>query len=136
MRYRRSSGSHGGVGGKGSSYRNSVRLSLFWEEYWQPEQKTLAEAVYAAGFGSYAQFYKVFTQAYGSGPRASLQERDRKDGKALAGEDQSRASATFSTTSKPNARTMRQLPAHGLERSETKASSLCLKRTARPRGRS
>jgi AraC-like DNA-binding protein len=53
-------------------YRNSLRLSRFWEHYRQPEQKTLAEAVYAAGFGSYAQFYKVFTQAYGSGPRASL----------------------------------------------------------------
>jgi AraC-like DNA-binding protein len=55
-----------------SRYRNSLRLSRFWEEYRQPEQKTLAEAVYAAGFGSYAQFYKVFTQAYGLGPRASV----------------------------------------------------------------
>jgi methylphosphotriester-DNA--protein-cysteine methyltransferase len=55
-----------------SRYRNSLRLSRFWEEYRQPEQKTLAEAVYAAGFGSYAQFYKVFTQAYGRGPRACL----------------------------------------------------------------
>jgi AraC-like DNA-binding protein len=55
-----------------SRYRNSFRLSRFWEEYRQPEQKTLAEAVYAAGFGSYAQFYKIFTQAYGRGPRACL----------------------------------------------------------------
>ncbi len=55
-----------------SRYRNSLRLSRFWEQYRQPVQKTLAEAVYAAGFGSYAQFYKVFTQAYGRGPRASL----------------------------------------------------------------
>jgi len=55
-----------------SRYRNSLRLSRFWEQYRQPEQKTLAEAVYAAGFGSYAQFYKIFTQAYGRGPRASL----------------------------------------------------------------
>lgn len=54
-------------------YRNSVRLARFWEEYRQPEQKTIAEAVYAAGFGSYAQFYKVFTQAYGRGPRACIE---------------------------------------------------------------
>jgi AraC-like DNA-binding protein len=55
-----------------SRYRNSLWLSRFWHHYRQPEQKTLAESVYAAGFGSYAQFYKVFTQAYGRGPRACL----------------------------------------------------------------
>jgi methylphosphotriester-DNA--protein-cysteine methyltransferase len=55
-----------------SRYRNSLRLSRFWEEYRQPEKKTMAEAVYAAGFGSYAQFFKVFTQTYGQGPRACL----------------------------------------------------------------
>jgi len=58
-----------------SHYRNSLRLSRFWEEFRGPEQKTVAEAVYAAGFGSYAQFYKVFTQAYGQGPRACLSAR-------------------------------------------------------------
>lgn len=58
-------------------YRNSLRLSRFWEQYRQPEQKTLAEAVYAAGFGSYAQFYKVFTQAYGRGPRASINQLNK-----------------------------------------------------------
>jgi len=55
-----------------SHYRNSLRLSRFWEEFRGAEQKTVAEAVYAAGFGSYAQFYKVFTQAYGQGPRACM----------------------------------------------------------------
>lgn len=58
-----------------SRYRNSLRLSRFWEQYRQPEKKTLAEAVYAAGFGSYAQFYKVFTKTYGQGPRACLAPR-------------------------------------------------------------
>jgi len=53
-------------------YRNSVRLGRFLEHYRQPEQKTITEAMYAAGFGSYAQFYKVFTQAYGRGPRSCL----------------------------------------------------------------
>jgi methylphosphotriester-DNA--protein-cysteine methyltransferase len=60
-----------------SHYRNALRLSQFWEEFRQPEQKTVSEAVYAAGFGSYAQFYKVFTQAYGHGPRAFLAGADR-----------------------------------------------------------
>jgi AraC-like DNA-binding protein len=58
-------------------YRNSLRLSRFFDEYRQPDQKTLAEAVYAAGFGSYAQFYKVFTQAYGRGPREAMASRLR-----------------------------------------------------------
>ncbi len=53
-----------------SRYRNSLRLSRFWDRYQHPEQTTIAEAVYASGFGSYAQFYKVFTQTYGCGPRA------------------------------------------------------------------
>lgn len=56
-------------------YRNSLRLARFWEQYREAEGRTLAEAVYAAGFGSYAQFYKVFAQTYGRGPRASLAER-------------------------------------------------------------
>jgi AraC-like DNA-binding protein len=58
-----------------SRYRNSMRLSRFWEEYRRTDQTTLAEAVYAAGFGSYAQFYKIFTLAYGCGPRACLTDR-------------------------------------------------------------
>jgi AraC-like DNA-binding protein len=45
------------------------------ERYRQEDPKTLAEAVYAAGFGSYAQFYKVFTQVYGCGPRAAARSR-------------------------------------------------------------
>lgn len=55
-----------------SRYRNSLRLARFWEQYRMPEKTTLLNAVYAAGFGSYAQFYKVFFEAYGRGPRACL----------------------------------------------------------------
>jgi AraC-like DNA-binding protein len=55
-----------------SRYRNSLRLSRFFEQYQQADQKTITEAAYAAGFGSYAQFYKVFSQAYGHGPRNCL----------------------------------------------------------------
>jgi len=53
-------------------YRNSVRLRLFLEHYRQPSKKTIVEAAYAAGFGSYAQFHRVFTHAYGCGPRDGL----------------------------------------------------------------
>lgn len=55
-----------------SRYRNSLRLERFWEQYHQPVRRTMLEAVYAAGFGSYAQFYKVFADVYGQGPRACL----------------------------------------------------------------
>jgi AraC-like DNA-binding protein len=55
-------------------YRNSLRLARFWECYRKPAQPTILEAVFAAGFGSYAQFFKVFTAAYGQGPRACLKK--------------------------------------------------------------
>jgi methylphosphotriester-DNA--protein-cysteine methyltransferase len=50
-------------------YRNSARLARFWEACDDPRNGTVLEAVYSAGFGSYAQFFKVFTAAYGKGPR-------------------------------------------------------------------
>ncbi|MDD5349803.1 MAG: AraC family transcriptional regulator [Chthoniobacteraceae bacterium] len=53
-------------------YRNSLRMGRFWECLRKPARPTLIEAVYEAGFGSYAQFYKVFVAAYGQGPRACL----------------------------------------------------------------
>lgn len=67
---------HRQVGVPMSRYRNSLKLSKFVEEYNHPDQKTLTEAVYAAGFGSYAQFYKVFKQAYGCGPRDAMRPDD------------------------------------------------------------
>jgi AraC-like DNA-binding protein len=53
-------------------YRNSIRLRRFFDYYRSPVQKTMLESMYAAGFGSYAQFHRVFTDAYGCGPRAGL----------------------------------------------------------------
>lgn len=50
-------------------YRNTARLERFWQERARPPQKTITEAAYAAGFGSYAQFYKIFRATYGRGPR-------------------------------------------------------------------
>lgn len=66
---------HRQVGVPMSRYRNSLKLSRFVEIYKDAGQKNLTEAVFEAGFGSYAQFYKVFKQAYGSGPR-DLMRRD------------------------------------------------------------
>jgi len=53
-------------------YRNSLRLARFWEQLQLPAKPTLLEAALASGFGSYAQFYKVFFAAYGEGPRTCL----------------------------------------------------------------
>lgn len=53
-------------------YRNSLRLARFWECMHKPAQPTITEAAYEAGFGSYAQFYKIFTEAYGQSPRSCL----------------------------------------------------------------
>lgn len=50
-------------------YRNSLRLSRFWDQLRKPARPSIMQAVFAAGFGSYSQFYKVFFKAYGKGPR-------------------------------------------------------------------
>lgn len=68
---------HQQIGVALNQYRNTLRLARFFEEYRGPEKKSIADAVYAAGFGSYAQFYKVFTQAYGRGPRECLSRVSR-----------------------------------------------------------
>lgn len=55
-------------------YRNSVRLARFWQHHHRERGGgNLLESAYAAGFGSYAQFHRVFTVAYGAGPRECLQ---------------------------------------------------------------
>jgi AraC-like DNA-binding protein len=68
---------HEQIGVPLNRYRNSLRLSRFFQHYREDERKTITEAVYAAGFGSYAQFYKVFSQAYGRGPRDALAAKSR-----------------------------------------------------------
>jgi len=52
-------------------YRNSVRLTRFWGGYRDGSSRSLLEAALAAGFGSYAQFFRVFTQTYGTNPRTA-----------------------------------------------------------------
>jgi len=60
---------HRQIGVPLNRYRNSLRLSRFWEAYRDRRTSTLLDAVLTAGFGSYAQFYRVFKEAYGQGPR-------------------------------------------------------------------
>lgn len=63
---------HRQIGVPLNRYRNSLRLSRFFEHYQHPDRKTITQSVYSAGFGSYAQFFKVFSQAYGRSPRECL----------------------------------------------------------------
>jgi AraC-like DNA-binding protein len=60
-------------------YRNAARLDRFWKLRNSPPQKTLIEAALAAGFGSYAQFYKIFREAYGRGPREETQAPESRN---------------------------------------------------------
>jgi len=65
------------VGTPLNRYRNSLRLSRFLEHRRTEPEKNILESVFAAGFGSYAQFYKVFKDAYGQGPRQCLSRSAR-----------------------------------------------------------
>lgn len=60
-----------------SQYRNSTRLGAFMEEYTDRGPRTILDCALAAGFGSYAQFYKVFLAAYGEGPAKLIRSRAR-----------------------------------------------------------
>jgi AraC-like DNA-binding protein len=53
-------------------YRNAARLERFWKLRNNPLQKTITEAALTAGFGSYAQFYKIFREAHGRGPKGAF----------------------------------------------------------------
>jgi len=55
-------------------YRNRLRLERFLAEV-DAGGTNLLETALASGFGSYAQFHRVFRAAYGETPRAYLQER-------------------------------------------------------------
>ena len=53
-----------------ADYRNRIRLERFLERY--GPGTTLLDAALAAGFGSYAQFHRVFHQVLGVAPRVYL----------------------------------------------------------------
>ncbi len=60
------------VGVSLTRYRNSIRLGRFWKEYRSSHGGSILDAVMVAGFGSYAQFYRVYRKAYGQGPRKTM----------------------------------------------------------------
>ncbi len=49
-------------------YRNQSRIERFFELYGEGHRRNLTQAAYAAGFGSYAQFHRVFKEALGYSP--------------------------------------------------------------------
>ncbi len=49
-------------------YRNQSRIERFFELYGEGQRRNLTQAAYAAGFGSYAQFHRVFKEALGYSP--------------------------------------------------------------------
>lgn len=51
-------------------FRNRLRLDRFLAIYGQGQRINMLEAAYEAGFGSYAQFHRVFKAFMGFGPRA------------------------------------------------------------------
>lgn len=58
-----------------SAYRQHLKLIRFWQFYRDQKEKNLLEAALHAGFGSYSQFYRVFSSKYGQNPGDML-ERD------------------------------------------------------------
>jgi AraC-like DNA-binding protein len=63
---------HQQIGVSLNHYRNSLRMARFWEELKRSPNENFTEVAYAAGFGSYSQFYNLFVEAYGQGPREVL----------------------------------------------------------------
>jgi AraC-like DNA-binding protein len=59
------------------SFRNEIRLQHFFELV-RPGGANLLEAALQAGFGSYAQFHRVFKARFGHGPRKYFEDHPRK----------------------------------------------------------
>ncbi len=51
-----------------TTFRNRCRVELFLELYGAGQTRTMLDAALEAGFGSYAQFYRVFKQIMGGNP--------------------------------------------------------------------
>jgi AraC-like DNA-binding protein len=49
-------------------YRNQSRIERFFELYGEGHSRNLTQAAHEAGFGSYAQFHRVFKEALGYSP--------------------------------------------------------------------
>jgi AraC-like DNA-binding protein len=51
-------------------FRNRQRLERFFAVYGSGQRRTMLDAALEAGFGSYAQFHRVFTEVMGCPPRS------------------------------------------------------------------
>ncbi len=60
---------HRQVGTTLSRYRSQLELQQVFREVYTHRNLTLAQALEKSGFGSYAQFYRVFKSVYQCGPR-------------------------------------------------------------------
>jgi methylphosphotriester-DNA--protein-cysteine methyltransferase len=60
---------HRQVGMPMHQYRASRRLMRFWQVWSRTPRPRLLDAALSAGFGSYAQFHRVFRATHGCGPR-------------------------------------------------------------------
>jgi len=61
-------------------YRARQRLRRFFLLWEGPRQRTLMEAAFEAGFQSYVQFYRVFRDEMGRGPRQYAQmQKERSE---------------------------------------------------------
>jgi AraC-like DNA-binding protein len=60
-----------------SDYRNRIRLRQFFQICGRQPEMTLLAAALTAGFGSYAQFHRVFSSHIGLSPREYFRQRVR-----------------------------------------------------------
>lgn len=56
-------------------FRQRMQLDRFLQQYERNADRTLLAAALDAGFGSYAQFHRVYTRAFGHGPGRSAGRR-------------------------------------------------------------
>lgn len=62
-----------------SRFRNQQKLNRFLELYGHGHRLNMTEAAYRAGFGSYAQFHRVFRQLMACGPAEHYRHLGRAD---------------------------------------------------------
>ena len=56
-------------------YKNKLKVARFIELYGDGRKNNMTAAAYEAGFGSYAQFYRIFAQITGTSPRQYQKQR-------------------------------------------------------------
>ncbi|NQU39797.1 MAG: AraC family transcriptional regulator [Lentisphaerae bacterium] len=60
-------------------FRDRIRIERFCDAYRADPDRTMLDIALDAGFGSYAQFYRVFKRQMGEGPASYRRRRGRKN---------------------------------------------------------